>query len=71
VGLSSQYDSKNQGYVNTLSLAGRQDNLEALLIYTRRDAREPDIQADPSFKDRQTVEGDNVLAKLVYPLQSL
>jgi hemoglobin/transferrin/lactoferrin receptor protein len=74
VGLSSQYDSKNQGYVNTLSLAGRQDNLEALLIYTRRDAREPDIQADPSFKDRQTVEGDNVLAKLVYrfsPFDSL
>ncbi|MFT0743510.1 TonB-dependent hemoglobin/transferrin/lactoferrin family receptor [Synechococcus sp. RC10B2] len=74
VGLSSQYDSKNQGYVNTLSLAGRQDNLEALLIYTRRDAREPDIKADPSFKDRQTVEGDNVLAKLVYrfsPLESL
>lgn len=74
VGLSSQYDSKNQGYVNTLSLAGRQDNLEALLIYTRRDAREPDIKADPSFKDRQTVEGDNVLAKLVYrfsPFDSL
>lgn len=74
VGLSSQYDSKNQGYVNTLSLAGRQDNLEALLIYTRRDAGEPDIQADPSFKDRQTVEGDNVLAKLVYrfsPFDSL
>jgi len=74
VGLSSQYDSKNQGFVNTLSLAGRQDNLEALLIYTRRDAREPDIQADPSFKDRQTVEGDNVLAKLVYrfsPFDSL
>lgn len=74
VGLSSQYDSKNQGYVNTLSLAGRQDNLEALLIYTRRDAREPDIKADPSFKDRQTVDGDNVLAKLVYrfsPLESL
>lgn len=74
VGLSSQYDSKNQGYVNTLSLAGRQDNLEALLIYTRRDAREPDIQADPSFKDRQTVDGDNVLAKLVYrfsPFESL
>ncbi|MFS8865068.1 TonB-dependent hemoglobin/transferrin/lactoferrin family receptor [Synechococcus sp. H55.9] len=74
VGLSSQYDSKNQGFVNTLSLAGRQGNLEALLIYTRRDAREPDIKADPSFKDRQTVEGDNVLAKLVYrfsPLESL
>lgn len=74
VGLSSQYDSKNQGFVNTLSLAGRQGNLEALLIYTRRDAREPDIKADPSFKDRQTVDGDNVLAKLVYrfsPLESL
>ncbi|MFS8908783.1 TonB-dependent hemoglobin/transferrin/lactoferrin family receptor [Synechococcus sp. OH2] len=74
VGLSSQYDSKNQGFVNTLSLAGRQGNLEALLIYPRRDAREPDIKADPSFKDRQTVEGDNVLAKLVYrfsPLESL
>jgi hemoglobin/transferrin/lactoferrin receptor protein len=74
VGLSSQYDSKNQGFVNTLSWAGRQGNLEALLIYTRRDAREPDIKADPSFKDRQTVDGDNVLAKLVYrfsPLESL
>lgn len=74
VGLSSQYDSKNQGFVNTLSLAGRQENLEALLIYTRRDAREPDIKADPSFKDRQTVDGDNVLAKLVYrfsPFESL
>ncbi len=74
VGLSGQYDSKNQGFVNTLSLAGRQENLEALLIYTRRDAREPDIKADPSFRDRQTAEGDNVLAKLVYrfsPLESL
>jgi hemoglobin/transferrin/lactoferrin receptor protein len=44
VGLSSQYDSKNQGFVNTLSLAGRQGNLEALLIYTRRNAQQVGIR---------------------------
>ncbi|MCJ2543079.1 TonB-dependent hemoglobin/transferrin/lactoferrin family receptor [Thermostichus vulcanus] len=66
VGISSQYSSRNQGFVNTVSLAGRQDNLEAMLIYTRRDGRETNIKADPSLVNPQTEIGDNVLAKLVY-----
>ncbi|MEN9242674.1 MAG: TonB-dependent hemoglobin/transferrin/lactoferrin family receptor [Thermostichus sp. DG02_3_bins_51] len=66
IGLSSQYSSSNQGFVNTLSLAGRQDNLEAMLIYTRRDGREIDIKGDASLVDPKTETGDNLLAKLVY-----
>lgn len=70
-GLSTQVNSVNQGYTNTLTLAGREGNLEALLMYTRRDFRESITLGEDRFRDQQQGVGDNLLAKVVYRINDL
>ncbi len=64
--LSSRFSSVNGGLTNTVGLAGRQGNLEGMLLYTRRDFRERDSLGDPQFQDSVDGEGNNLLAKFVY-----
>ncbi len=70
-GLSTQASSVNQGYTNTLTLAGREGNLEAMLMYTRRDFRQSISLGDNRFQDPQQGAGDNILAKVVYRFNDL
>ncbi|MGF1575484.1 MAG: TonB-dependent hemoglobin/transferrin/lactoferrin family receptor [Cyanophyceae cyanobacterium] len=66
VTLSSQFNSVNQGYTNTLGLAGREGDVEAMLLYTHRGFRESNGLGDDRFQDTQQGIGDNVLAKVIY-----
>lgn len=69
IGFSTQINSKNTGYTNTLSMAAREDRLEALLIYTRRDFGETEIYSRSNeINNPQTGSGNNVLLKVVYQL---
>ncbi len=69
LGFSNQATGRNTGFTNTLAMAGRQDRLEALLMYTRRDFQETRIFAGNStFNNPQEGYGNNVLAKVVYRL---
>jgi hemoglobin/transferrin/lactoferrin receptor protein len=68
-GLTSQANSKNTGYTNTLAMAGRQDRLEAMLMYTRRDFSETEIfSRNSEINNPQSGFGNNFLAKAVYRL---
>ncbi|NJK61975.1 MAG: TonB-dependent hemoglobin/transferrin/lactoferrin family receptor [Synechococcaceae cyanobacterium SM2_3_1] len=68
-GLTSQANSKNTGYTNTLAMAGRQERLEAMLMYTRRDFSETEIfSRNGEINNPQSGLGHNFLAKAVYRL---
>jgi hemoglobin/transferrin/lactoferrin receptor protein len=66
VGISSGFSSTNNGFSNTVTFAARQDNLEAALIYTRRDFEELQRNGNRAFSDPQTGRSNNYFGKLVY-----
>ncbi|MEM8502168.1 MAG: TonB-dependent hemoglobin/transferrin/lactoferrin family receptor [Cyanobacteria bacterium P01_D01_bin.1] len=59
--LSSNFDSDNSGFVNTVVQARRFGNLDALLAYTRRDGSE-----SANLDDRQDNNRNNILGRFVY-----
>jgi hemoglobin/transferrin/lactoferrin receptor protein len=60
------YDSANQSFAETATFAGRYGNLEGLLIYTRRDTQETQINSETRSPNPQTLGSNNWLGKLVY-----
>lgn len=61
--LSSNFNSENNGFVNTFVQAGRFDNLDMLLAYTRRDSGET-----ANLGDDQNNSRNNILGRFVYRL---
>lgn len=61
------YDSANRGIGNTTTIAGRLGDVEGLLIYTRRDGYEPQINSDRA-PNPQTTDANSWLTKLVFNL---
>jgi hemoglobin/transferrin/lactoferrin receptor protein len=64
--LSTNFDSANQGFVNTGIFATRSNNLEFLIGYTRRDDRETSVAGDSLFVDDSRGNRNNILGTLVY-----
>lgn len=62
---SSNFDSENNGFVNTIVQASRFGDLDALLAYTRRDSSEAANLGDDQDNDR-----NNFLGRLVYRLSN-
>jgi hemoglobin/transferrin/lactoferrin receptor protein len=65
VNLKVGYDGVNRGFGETATLAGRSGQVEGLLIYTRRDYYENQINSDRE-PNPQSGRSNNFLAKLVY-----
>ncbi|MEO1388884.1 MAG: TonB-dependent receptor [Cyanobacteria bacterium J06634_6] len=61
--LSSNFNSENSGFVNTLVQVNRFENLDALLAYTRRDSAE-----GANLNDDQDNSRNNILGRFVYRL---
>ncbi|MBF2062871.1 MAG: TonB-dependent hemoglobin/transferrin/lactoferrin family receptor [Calothrix sp. C42_A2020_038] len=62
-----QYSSKDTGFVGTVTQANRFDNVDTLLIYTRRDRNETQVGGGNSkYQDEQDIKRDNFLGKLTY-----
>ncbi|NJM98669.1 MAG: TonB-dependent hemoglobin/transferrin/lactoferrin family receptor [Phormidesmis sp. RL_2_1] len=61
--LSSNFDSENSGFVNTIVQAGRFGDLDALVAYTRRDSSEGSNLGDDQDNSR-----NNILGRFVYRL---
>ncbi len=73
--VKSAYDSENEAFTETLSLANRTGDLESLLIYTRRDHKETetyegsDTEGSARGKANPMDKGlNNILAKTQYQL---
>ncbi|NEQ31157.1 MAG: TonB-dependent hemoglobin/transferrin/lactoferrin family receptor [Leptolyngbya sp. SIO4C5] len=64
--LSTTYISATGGFENVARLAGREDNLETVLVVSRRDSRESDVRADERFIDSQDRAGVTFYGNLVY-----
>ncbi|WP_394166846.1 TonB-dependent hemoglobin/transferrin/lactoferrin family receptor [Neptunomonas phycophila] len=69
------YNGANKGLSNSISLAGRNDSLEGMLIYTYEDASEKQTPVDDSAQgsarrstDPKDTQNESVLAKLKYQL---
>ncbi len=68
--LSSNYESVNNGWVNTLLTAFRSNNLEVLLGFTRRDGNEDRVPVGNEFVDDRSNGRNNFLARAVYRFDS-
>ncbi len=65
--LKVRYGNADNSVAETLALAARQGDLEALLLYTHRDADEQENHGDSANDvDQQNFDSDNLLAKLQY-----
>lgn len=72
--VSTQFDSANDGFVNTGLFASRIGHLEMLFGYTRRDRSEFSVEGDDEFVDEEVGSRNNFLGTLVYrfdPFNSL
>ncbi|MGD2183730.1 TonB-dependent hemoglobin/transferrin/lactoferrin family receptor [Lusitaniella coriacea] len=65
VSVKLAYDGVDRGFAETVTASGRLGQLEGLLIYTRRDGYEAQINSDRA-PNPQTSETNSWLAKLVY-----
>ncbi|WP_017651388.1 TonB-dependent hemoglobin/transferrin/lactoferrin family receptor [Fortiea contorta] len=61
------YDSSNRGIAETATVAGRSGDVEGLLVYTRRDGYEPQINSSRT-PNPQVSSANSWLAKLVFNL---
>lgn len=61
--LSSNFDSENSDFVNTIVQANRFGDLDALVAYTRRDSAEAANLGDDQDNSR-----NNILGRFVYRL---
>jgi hemoglobin/transferrin/lactoferrin receptor protein len=65
--LSTQYSSKDSGFVGTFTQANRLDNFDTLFIYTRRDSGSLEVARGNSiYQDDQDRTRNNFLGKLTY-----
>jgi hemoglobin/transferrin/lactoferrin receptor protein len=64
------YDSSNRGIANTTTLAGRLGDIEGLLVYTRRDGYESQINSDRA-PNPQITNSNSWLAKLVFNINDV
>ena len=63
----TQYSSKDSGFVGTLTQANRFDNLDTLLIYTRRDSGSLQVGGgNDIYQDDVDRTRNNILGKLTY-----
>ncbi|MEL6231138.1 MAG: TonB-dependent hemoglobin/transferrin/lactoferrin family receptor [Cyanobacteria bacterium J06627_3] len=60
---STNFDSRNTGFTNTVVQVNRFDNIDTLLAYSRRDGSEAE-----NLGDEQTTNRNSLLGKLVYNL---
>ncbi|NJL89091.1 MAG: TonB-dependent hemoglobin/transferrin/lactoferrin family receptor [Coleofasciculaceae cyanobacterium SM2_1_6] len=68
--LSSNYETVNNSWVNTLLTAFRDNNLEVLLGFTRRDGNEDRVPTGNEFVDDRSNSRNNFLARAVYRFDS-
>ncbi len=71
--VSSRYSSANQGFTNTASMANRTDDVESMLIYTNRQAKETETHGGLDINGNARGEADsldigthNLLGKVAY-----
>lgn len=64
----AQFNSADNTQTHSLSIANRSGGLESILVYTRRDGEETDINSDDFTPDPVDFESDNLLAKLQYQI---
>ncbi len=68
--LSSNYETVNNSWANTLLTAFRDNNLELLLGFTRRDGNEDRVPSGNEFVDDRSNSRNNFLARAVYRFDS-
>jgi hemoglobin/transferrin/lactoferrin receptor protein len=66
--LTAGYNSVNSGFTGGITIAARQENIDFLLAYTRRDFNEPQRNGNAVFSDRQVGRSNNYLGKIVFHL---
>jgi hemoglobin/transferrin/lactoferrin receptor protein len=67
---STQYDTSDRSWVNSVGIAFRVGEFESLLGYTRRDGREARVPKDNEFVDSLTTGQNNYLVNLTYNLST-
>ena len=64
--LRPSYTSQDGGFNTAIRLAGRQGDLEGVVVVSRQDARETSVRAASEFINPQTRDGTTVFGNLVY-----